>query len=192
MKKLLIAVALTAATTGVLAESMMKAGLWEVRTLKQVMDGQDMTAQMAAMQAEMQKAMANMPPAQRKQMEQMVGKQAMPSANVHRLCVSAEMAAQDKPVMPQDAKCEPTKMSRSGNKTSFEINCNNAGHVMVGKGESVTSGDTISTKMDMTMTDPSGKHTMQTESQAKFLGTDCQGLKPADQMVREMQAARKK
>jgi hypothetical protein len=33
---------------------------------------------------------------------------------------------------------------------------------------------------------------MQTESQMKFVGTDCGGLKPADQMVQEMQAARKK
>ncbi len=192
MKKLLIAAILTATATGALAESMMKAGLWEVRTLKQVMDGQDMTAQMAAMQTEMQQAMANMPPAQRKQMEQMMGKQARPSANVHRLCISPEMAAQDKPMVSADGKCEPTKVSRSGNKSTFEMNCASDGHTMVGKGESITAGDTISTKMDMTMTDARGKHTMQTESQMKFIGTDCGGLKPADQMVREMQAARRK
>jgi len=192
MKKLLIACALTVTATGALAEPMVKPGLWEIRTLKQTMDGQDMTAQMAAAQVEMQKAMANMPPERRKQMEVMMGKQAMPSANVHRLCVSPEMAARDKPMIAADNRCEPVKSSRSGNKTTFEINCATDGHNMAGKGESVSSGDTISTKMDMTMTDARGKHTMQTESQMKFVGTDCGGLKPADQMVQEMQAARKK
>jgi hypothetical protein len=192
MKKLLIAAVLTAAATGSLAETMMKPGLWELRTSKQVMDGQDMTSQMAAAQVEMQKAMANMPPQQRKQMEAMMGKQAMPSANVHRICVSPEMAARDKPMVSADSKCEPAKTNRSGNKTTFEINCATDGRTMAGKGESVIAGDTISTKMDMTMTDARGKHTMQTESQMKFVGTDCGGLKPADQMVQEMQAARKK
>jgi hypothetical protein len=192
MKKLLIAATFAVATTGALAEGMAKAGLWELHTIKQLMDGQDMTAQIAAAQAQMQQAMANMPAAQRKQMEAMMGKQAMPSANVHRICISPEMAAQDKPMLPPDAKCEPVKTSRSGNKSTFEINCTSNGHNMAGKGESVSTGDTISTKMDMTMSDERGKHTMQTESQMKFVSTDCGGIKPADQLVKEMQAARKK
>ncbi|HZV54947.1 MAG TPA: DUF3617 domain-containing protein [Rhodocyclaceae bacterium] len=192
MKKMMIAVALAVAATGSMAETMMKPGLWELRTTKHLMDGQDMTARMAASQAEMQKMMANMPPQQRKQMEAMMGKQAAPEAGVHRMCVSPEMAARDKPVMPADAKCEPAKTSRSGNKVSFEFNCVTEGRTMAGKGESIMSGDAISSKMDMVMTDARGKHTMQSESQMKFLGSDCQGLKPADQIAREMQAARKK
>jgi len=41
--------------------------------------------------------------------------------------------------------------------------------------------------MDMTMTDARGQHSMQTESQMKFLGADCQGVKPADQIARDLQ-----
>jgi hypothetical protein len=153
------------------------------------MDGRDMMAQMAGAQAEMQKMMANMPAAQKKQMEAMMGKQAAPAANVHRICVSPEMAARDKPMTPDD-RCEPAKVSRSGNRTTFEFNCTTDGRTMAGKGESVVSGDTIGSRMDMVTTDARGKHTMQTESQMKFLGADCQGIKPADQIARELQQAR--
>jgi len=186
MKKMMIAVALAAATTA-MAQTTMKPGLWELRTTRQIMDGQDMLAQMAGAQAEMQKMMANMSAAQRKQMEAMMGKQTMQTPNVHRICISPEMAARDKPMTPDD-RCEPAKTSRSGNKVSFEFNCTTDGRTMVGKGESVLGGDAVSSRMDMVTTDARGKHTMQTESQMKFLGSDCQGLKPADQIAREMQA----
>ncbi|PKO84585.1 MAG: hypothetical protein CVU17_03095 [Betaproteobacteria bacterium HGW-Betaproteobacteria-11] len=192
MKKLLIALALAATTAAALAETMMKPGLWEVRMLKQVVDGRDMTAQMAAAQAQMQKALAGMSPQQRKQMEAVMGRQAAPAAGAQQVCISPEMAARDKPLMPADARCEPAKMSRSGNKVSFEFNCASAGRTTAGKGESILSGDSVSTRMDMTTTDAHGRHTMQSESQMKYLGADCRGLKPADQIVREMQAARKK
>lgn len=189
MKKMLIGFALATASTLTVADAGIKAGLWEVQVVKQIMDGQDMAAQQAAAMAQMQAQMANMPPAQRKQMEQMMGgRQAMPSANVHRVCISPEMAARDKPVVPPDSRCEPGKYERSGNRTTFEMKCPD----MTGKGESIVSGDTISTKMDMVMTDPRGRHTMQSESRMKYLGPDCQGLKPADQMAREMQAGGRK
>ena len=151
------------------------------------MDGQDVMAQMAAAQAQMNQAMANMPAAQRKQMEAMMGKQAMPAANVRRICVSPEMAARDQPVLSHDGSCEPSKVSRGGDRVSFEFNCVIEGRNTSGKGESVVSGDTISSKMDMTTVDAKGKHTMQTESQMKYLGSDCQGLKPADRIVKDMQ-----
>jgi hypothetical protein len=44
----------------------------------------------------------------------------------------------------------------------------------------------------MTMTDARGKHTMQSETQMKFISADCGDVKPVDQMMRDMQAARKK
>jgi hypothetical protein len=165
----------------------MKAGLWEMRTLKQVMDGKDMQAQMSAAQAQMQQAMADMPPAQRKQMEATMARQgaAMSGGGAHRICISPEMAARDKPLVDPDGKCEPAKVSRSGNKSSFEINCKSDGGSMVGKGDSTVTGDSISTKMDMTTSDATGKHTMQTESQMKYLGADCGGLKPVGQMTRK-------
>ena len=192
MKRILVAAGLAVAACAVsAAEPMMKAGLWEMRIEKQIVDGQDMAGKMAAAQAEMQKAMAGMPAEQRKQMEQMMAGRGMGGAgnpNVHRLCVSPEMAAQDKPVAAGDPKCQPSKYQRSGNRTTFEMNCPG----MVGKGESVVSGDSIATTMDMTMTDESGRHTMHSASRLRYVGADCQGIKPADQLAREMQARQKK
>ena len=58
----------------------MKAGLWEVKPVSQIVDGQDMSQRMAAAQAQMQKALENMTPEQRKQMASMMGRGAMPGA----------------------------------------------------------------------------------------------------------------
>ncbi len=92
------------------------------------------------------------------------------------------MAARDNPMVDNEGRCEPAAVKRNGNKTSFEFNCSSNGHPSIGKGESTASGDTISTRMDMTLTDASGKHTMHSESKMKYLGSDCKGIVPADQM----------
>jgi len=191
MKKLALAVLVTLSGAALAQGSGLKAGLWEMKQIKQVMDGRDMAAQMASAQAEMQQAMVNMSPAQRKQMEAMMGSRGMPAGaagGAQRICISPAMAAADKPMVDPEGRCEPAKVSRSGNKTSFEFNCTSAGHTMVGKGESTVSGDLVSTRMDMTTTDAQGRHTMQSESQMKYLGPDCQGLKPIDQIARDAQA----
>ncbi|WP_347249650.1 DUF3617 domain-containing protein [Zoogloea sp.] len=194
MKRFTVAACLALVAGSTWAEPMMKAGLWEMRIEKQVMDGQDMTAAIAAAQAELQKMMANMPPERRKQMEQaMGGKGIAPiagggSPNASRLCISPEMAARDKPVAMPDGRCEPAKTQRSGNRIVFELNCQG----LVGKGESVITGDSVSSRMDMTMSDARGKHEMHMESRMNYLGPDCKGLKPLDQIAREMQAPGRK
>lgn len=188
MKRLIVAASLAVLASSPCAQTTgMKAGLWEMRTLKQVMDGKDMQAQMSAAQAQMQQAMADMPPDQRKQMEAMMARQgaAMSGGGAHRMCISPEMAARDKPLVDPEGKCEPAKISRSGNRTSFEFNCKSDGRSMVGKGDSTFAGDTITSRMDMTTTDATGRHTMQTEQQMKYLGADCGGLKPVGQMKRK-------
>lgn len=193
MKKSLLAILVVLGGTAWAQGSGLKAGLWEVKQLKQVVDGRDMAAQMASAQKEMQAAMANMPPEQRKQMEAMLGKQGVPAKGATgvttRICISPAMAAMDKPMVDPEGRCEPAKMNRSGNKTTFEINCTTQGRTTVGKGESTHSGDMVTTRMDMTMTDAQGRHTMQSESQMKFLGADCQGVKPFDQMAKGAKGA---
>lgn len=180
MKKLMLAVMLPLLAAPVFADSGMKAGLWEIKTLKQVMDGQDMKAQMAAAQAQMQQQLASMPPEQRKQMEAMLGRQGMSmgSGGAARICVSEEMARRDTPVVDPEGRCQPTKVSRSGNTMRYEVDCNVDGRRSQGKGESTISGNSIHSRMDMTTTDARGRHTMQTESQMTWLGRDCQGLAP--------------
>jgi len=182
MKKGMIAILITLSGAAFAQSSSLKPGLWEMKPIRQVVDGRDMTNQMAAASAKMQQAMANMTPAQRKQMEAMMSAQGMPNQNadrgVTRVCISPAMAAQDKPMVDPEGRCEPAKVTRSGNKSSFEFNCTGNGRTEVGIGESTVSGDTVATRVDMTMTDARGRHTMQTESQMKYLGPDCQGVQP--------------
>jgi hypothetical protein len=167
-----------------------KPGLWEVKTVRQTLDGRDANAQMAAARSQMQqKAMARMTPEQRAQMEAMMsskGASADTAGASHRVCVSAAMAARNKPMVDPQGRCEPNKVTRSGGKTSFEFDCTANGMGAAGKGESVEAGDTITTVVDTTMTEPRGRHTMHTETQMKYLGQDCQGLKPLDQLGKEV------
>jgi len=190
MQKIVLVVALALVAVSAFADGSMKPGLWEMRVVKQIIDGQDMAAQMAAAAAQMQQMRANMSPAQRKQMEQMMGgNQPMPGpGNVQRICVSPAMAKEVKPVMPEDARCAPSNVTRSGNKVSFELKCPN----MTGKGESIVSGNAVTTRLDAVMTESGKRHTMQSEWQMRYLGSDCQGVKPADEMAREMQRGYKK
>jgi hypothetical protein len=182
MNKTAIAIIVTLSGAAWAQSPVLKPGLWEVRPIRQVVDGRDLTAQRSAASARMEQAMANMTPEQRKQMEAMMSAQGGASpggAGGTRICISPAMAAKDKPMVGSDGRCEPAKVNRSGSKTTFEFNCSANGRTEVGSGESTVSGDTVTTRVDMAMTDAQGRHTMQTESQMKYLGPDCQGIKPS-------------
>lgn len=181
MKKLVFAILITLNGISCVQASELKAGLWEINPTSQIMDGRDMTAEMSQAQAMMKQQMSSLSPAQRAQMQSMMGRQGA-TAGSTRICVSPAMAARDKPMVDNEGRCEPATVKRSGNKTSFEFNCNSNGYTSIGKGESTASGDTISTRMDMTVTDAQGKHTLHSEFQMKYLGSDCKGIVPVDQM----------
>lgn len=178
----LVACALAAtALVGVGAQAQsIQPGLWELRLIKQMVDGVDQSAQMAAAQQQMKAAMAKMPPEQRKQMESTM---AGMTSGSHRLCISPAMAAQDQPAMPSDAKCEPPVSKRSGSRTDYEFSCQQGGNTVKGKGQSEVSKDRVVTRMDMVTSGPQGKHTMQTESEMRFVSADCGNIKPADQLA---------
>ena len=175
MKKMLVALTLPLCAAPALAGDM-KAGLWEVKTIRQVIDGQDMRAQMQ----QMQQQMASLPAEQRKQMEAMMGGQGigMGPGGATRMCISEEMARRDTPVVDPDGQCQPTRMSRSGNTVRYEIDCMMDGRRSQGKGESTFSGNSVHSRMDMVTMDSTGRHTMQSESQMNYLGPDCKGLAP--------------
>ncbi len=182
MKKATLAVLITLSSIAFAENSGLKPGLWEVKPISQVVDGRDMTAQMAENRARMQQAIANMPPEQRQSMMSQMPAQSADGSL--RICVSPGMAARDQPMIDHTGRCAPAKVTRNGNKSSFEFNCTTDGRTTVGKGERVVSGDAVSTNVDMTMTDARGSHTVHTESQMKYLGSDCKGIKPLDQTVK--------
>lgn len=167
------------------AEPAVKPGLWEVTLTRQFMDGRDVTALVPAALAGMQAFMANMTPQQRKQMEATFGRP--PANTTQRICISAEMAAGDKPLLPPDVKCEPTAFNREAGRITFEFSCADQGGTTAGKGESNLQAESVTTRIDMVTNNANGKHTWQNESRATYIGADCGNLKPADQVVREAQ-----
>jgi len=162
----------------------LKAGLWESRIVKMTVDGQDRTGAMSQASSRMQAAMANMPPEQRARMEAMMKDQgggATGPNGATRMCISEEMANSEKPFTSpgKDEHCQPASITHSGNRTTYSITCTAYGQTSTGKGEAIATGDTISTKLDMTSKSATGEtHERHMETEMKFLGTDCGGLKP--------------
>lgn len=189
MKKSILVISLILSSAAFAQTNALKPGLWEVKIVRQVMDGKDMGAQMAAAQAKMQESMAKMSPQQRQQIEQMMkGSGVQSQGGAIRMCISAEMAAKNESWNAQQSQCPPTKVTHSGNKVAYEINCTTNGHTMVGRGESVVSGDKVTVHTDMTMTDAHGKHAMLNDSEMSYLGADCKGLQPVGEIARKMKA----
>jgi len=191
-RKAVIAATLVGASFLPLAHAdTVKAGLWEMTITKQVHDGRDMTATMAAAQERMRAAMASMSPEQRKMMESMVGSKGAANpggGSATRICISPAMAARNEPMADPQGRCPPANISRSGNTMSFEFSCTREGVTTTGKGTNTITGDTANTHLDMTSTDARGTHTTQMETTMKYLGSDCQGVTPLDELVKGAQA----
>lgn len=160
----------------------LKPGLWETHVIKMTADGQDNTAKIAEAASRAQAAMANMPPEQRARVEAMMkehGGTSMGADGTGRMCVSPELANQEKPFVGKDQHCDPASIERSGNHATYTVRCTSNGETSVGKGEVTTTGDTIATKMDLTSHNANGEtHTHHIETEMKFLGADCGGLQP--------------
>lgn len=158
----------------------LKPGLWELKLVKQLEDGTDKSAQLAAAAAQMKAAMANLPPEQRARVQAM-----MPQAGVglgdngnFRICVTPEMAKRDQPVLDKDGHCQPAKISHDGNITTYEFSCTSNGSSRQGKGQSIAEGDTIRNIVDMTSERAGQTHQMHSESEMHYLGADCGDIKP--------------
>jgi hypothetical protein len=160
----------------------LKPGLWESRIIKHVTDGRDSTAQVTGAMSQMEQNLSRLPPEQRARMEAMMkehGALTTGTAGTTKLCISPEMAARDKPMVDPEGRCQPAKISQSGNHTTFEFNCNTNGTVMTGKGESTVTGDVIATRVDINTRKANGEtHVMHNEAEMKFLGSDCGDVKP--------------
>lgn len=155
-----------------------KPGLWE---MTQKMGG---NAQMDAAMAQMQQQMANMPPAQRKQMEEMLAKQgmSMPSAAAGggmavKVCITPEMAAKQDLAMHGDADCSSNVTSRSGNTMKMAFACKKP--PSTGEGTYTFNGDTAFTSKMLVNTTHQGKpQSMTMDGQGKWLSANCGAVKP--------------
>ena len=189
-KKLAALLALTLLGTAH-AQSGLKAGLWENRTVRMVVDGKDMTAAMRDAAEQRKQQIAKLPPAQRQQAEAALARQGGDPLT-RRVCISAEMAARQQPMVPRPprAECEPPKFKRDGQRTTFELTCTQEGGKLNGKGEIVTTADLITTRLETRSGDGAGQaHTLLAETQMKYLGSDCGGIKPLEAPAQPASAA---
>lgn len=159
----------------------MKPGLWEVTN--KIGGSGDAGAKMAAAQAQMQQQFAAMPPAQRKQMEEMMAKQGVnmgpgaPGGGMAvRICITKDMAARNEPPA-QEGNCKRDSVQRSGNTTKFKFTCTNPqssgeGTVTLNNPESYTM------KMNMSRQVGGKPEQMNMDAQGKWLGSDCGNIKP--------------
>jgi len=169
--------ALLVFSTAASAQSI-KPGLWE---MQHTVGG---SPQMDQAMAEMHRQMATMPPAQRKQMEAMLGQQgiSLPTPGTGggmsmKVCITPEMAARSEIPSQTEGECTHTVTSRSGNTLKMRFVCKNP--PSTGEGTYTFSGDTAyNLKMVMTTTRQGKAETLTMDGQGKWLSSDCGAVKP--------------
>lgn len=178
-RTLLCSAALLLAGSHALANPSVAPGLWEYRTAMKTDD----PAMKAAM-AEAQKALAGMPPEQRRQMEQMlaaqgigvgVSGQGQPMTTV-RVCISPEEAARQE-LPPADDDCTQRITGRTAQSLRFAIEC--PAEKMRGEGEVRFKGPKAYDGRFTMQGQHEGKP-LRVEStlEARWISADCGAIKP--------------
>lgn len=162
----------------------LKPGLWET-TMQMRLQG-ERGDQMAAAMAQQQKAMANMPPEQRKMIEDMIAKRGMKTGPANgggtgmavKTCITKEMIARAQ-IGHQEGQsdCTRTMLPASGNTMKFSFSCPKPpSH---GEGTvTFTSPEAYSMKVNATSTIKGKEETTEMQSSAKWLSSDCGDIKP--------------
>ena len=152
----------------------MKAGLWEM-SQKPLLD----PAQQAQLDQARQ-ALANMPAAQRQQMEQMMRQRGVQmnfgaggdGTITFKTCISKEQAERQQPPVDETGRCKH-EGSRSGNTGRSHFVCNDP--PAEGNGEFTFDGPGHYTSK---LTLQTQGRTMTVTGEGRWLGADCGGLKP--------------
>jgi hypothetical protein len=171
------AVFLFITTTAFSAETI-KPGLWEITTQMQGGGSGHMTQAMA----EMQKAMADMSPEQRKMMQDMMAKQGVQMGAASgggmavKVCMTQEMIDRND-MGTQQGDCTHTTTPRMGSSMKYSFSCTKP--PSSGEGEvRFNSRESYSTKMAMTTTVKGKPEKMDMQGSGKWLGADCGNIKP--------------
>ena len=163
------------------AQQKIRPGLWENSISMKSQSGQ-----MEAAMSEALKAMASLPPAQRKQMEQMmaaqgVGINAGPQGHSVKVCITPEQAAMDQ--IPQQEGCTQKLQRVDANTMHVSFSCKG------GKGEPPTSGEgtvqfqsptAYTGQFKIKTTGANGKlEQIDMAQSGKWLSDNCGTIKPA-------------
>ena len=173
----LIAVALLGASLGLHAQTM-KPGLWEI-THKSSMGSPGANDKMA----EMQKQMADLPPDQKKMMQDMMAKQGVqmgasgPGGGMSiKTCMTKEMIEKNE-VPSGQGDCTSTASPRAGNTQKIAFSCTKP--PSTGEGQITFSGpEAYAMKMTVSSTVRGQPEKMDMESSGKWLAADCGDVKP--------------
>jgi hypothetical protein len=156
----------------------MRPGLWEITNQMSSAD-----AKFQEQMAMMQKQMANMPPEQRKMIEDMVAKRggAMPVIDkdgMHmKACITKEMVAQNEIPVQHHGNCTHTRSPIVGGSMKFSFVCTSP--ESSGQGTATFSSDTAyDMKVDVTSKVQGQSRQTSLASNAKWLGSDCGSIKP--------------
>ena len=152
-------------------------GLWQIEN--KMGGNPEMERAMAQMQAQM----AAMPPAQRKQLEAMMGQKGVSigagagGAIAVKMCITPEMAAKQQLPTQTEGDCTSKIDSRSGNTMQFSFTCTNP--PSSGSGSYTFTSDKAYTMNMAFKSMPSGKpHNMTMNAKAQWLSGDCGNIKP--------------
>jgi hypothetical protein len=169
--------ALVVAATGASAQSL-KPGLWEISQKMQSSSGK-----MEQGRAKLNQQMANMPPEQRKRVEEMMAKNGVqlgaggPGGGMTvKICMTKEMAERNE--MPaQQGDCKTTQQSRSGNTMKMAFACSKP--PSSGEGQvTFVSPEAYNMKMVMSTTVDGKPEKVNMDGAGKWLGSDCGTIKP--------------
>ncbi len=131
--------------------------------------------------AQMQAQLAAMPPAQRKQMEAMMGKSGVSMASggamAVKVCITAEMAARQQMPTQTQGDCTSKIDSRTGNTMKISFSCTNP--VSSGEGIYTFESDKAYTMKMAIKSQEGGKtHNMTMDAKGQWLSADCGSVKP--------------
>ncbi len=152
----------------------MRPGLWE-----HAVSFKSQSGQMEAAMAQMQKSLASMPPAQRKQMEQMLAQQGLgmgPTGQTVKVCISPEQANLDS--IPAQEGCIQNVRRTGPNTLSMAFTCSGPPPTS-GEGTLTFNGPLAYVGQFKVKTVSSGKPEQIDMAQSgKWLAADCGAIKP--------------
>jgi hypothetical protein len=173
----LLAAVLATGASAAGAQSM-KPGLWEITSKMQSGSGQ-----MERQMAQAQERMANLPPDQRKMMEEMMARQGVKMGTAGgggmtmKVCMTKEMVERSEMPSQQRGDCKTTSQSRSGNTMKMAFACTNP--PSSGEGQFTFNGsEGYTMKMAVNTTVQGKPETMNMDASGKWLGADCGDVKP--------------
>ena len=170
MNRLLI-LTLTLSATSAFAQQM-KPGLWEIKQQPQLSPAQQAKMEQA------QQALANLPPDQRKMMEQLMAQRGVQVESLSggsvavKVCISKEQAEHDQAPTGNQGDCKHD-VQRNGSQIRTHFSCSNP--AAEGDTEITLDG---SDHYNMRTRIIRGSETFSSSGEARWLGADCGALQP--------------